>query len=151
MCLSPGLCLGPHRGGGFQRPQLANVGSHHSRGPHRIAGPRAPRPHDPPLVLSNDFSRSPEASYNLFFLAIICRTMRMAQVVPFPGVKPNCISSTRTCDLILISSSLSAIFRGVPGRHSIPLVVYSRLNKRSSSPVVSPVSQSRPKCFICSL
>ena len=33
----------------FQRPQLANVGSHHSRGPHRIAGPRAPRPHDPPL------------------------------------------------------------------------------------------------------
>ena len=35
--------------GGFQRPQLANVGSHHWRGPHRIAGPRAPRPHDPPL------------------------------------------------------------------------------------------------------
>ena len=36
-------------GGGLQRPQLANVGSHHCRGPHRIAGPRAPRPHDPPL------------------------------------------------------------------------------------------------------
>ena len=36
--------------GGFQLPQLANVGSHHCRGPHRIAGPRAPRPHDPPLV-----------------------------------------------------------------------------------------------------
>ena len=35
--------------GGFRRPQLANVGSHHCRGPHRIAGPRAPRPHDPPL------------------------------------------------------------------------------------------------------
>ena len=35
--------------GGFQRLQLANVGSHHCRGPHRIAGPRAPRPHDPPL------------------------------------------------------------------------------------------------------
>ena len=36
--------------GGFRRPQLANVGYHHCRGPHRIAGPRAPRPHDPPLV-----------------------------------------------------------------------------------------------------
>ena len=35
--------------GGFQRPQLANVGSHHCRGPHRIAGPMAPRSHDPPL------------------------------------------------------------------------------------------------------
>ena len=35
--------------GGLQRSQLANVGSHHCRGPHRIAGPRAPRPHDPPL------------------------------------------------------------------------------------------------------
>ena len=33
-----------------QHPQLANVArSHHCRGPHRIAGPRAPRPHDPPL------------------------------------------------------------------------------------------------------
>ena len=37
--------------GGFQLPQLANVGSHHCRGPHRIAGPRAPRPHDPPLII----------------------------------------------------------------------------------------------------
>ena len=36
--------------GGLQRSQLANVGSHHCRGPHRIAGPRAPRPHDPPLL-----------------------------------------------------------------------------------------------------
>ena len=35
--------------GGVQLPHLANVGSHHCRGPHRIAGPRAPRPHDPPL------------------------------------------------------------------------------------------------------
>ena len=37
--------------GGFQLPQLANVWSHHCRGPHRIAGPRAPRPQDPPLLL----------------------------------------------------------------------------------------------------
>ena len=36
----------------LQRSQLANVGSHHCRGPHRIAGPRAPRPHDPPLPIS---------------------------------------------------------------------------------------------------
>ena len=36
--------------GGVQLPHLANVGSHHCRGPHRIAGPRAPRPHDPPLT-----------------------------------------------------------------------------------------------------
>ena len=36
--------------GGFQLPQLTNVGSHHCRGPHRMAGPRAPRPHDPPLI-----------------------------------------------------------------------------------------------------
>ena len=51
MRLPPGICLGPHRGGGgFQLSQLANVGSHHCRGPHRIAGPRAPRPHDPPLA-----------------------------------------------------------------------------------------------------
>ena len=32
-------------------PQLGNVGSHPCRGPQRIAGPRAPRPHDPPLSL----------------------------------------------------------------------------------------------------
>ena len=50
MCLCPGpLPRTPPGGGGFQRPQLANVESRHSRGPHRIAGPRAPRPHDPPL------------------------------------------------------------------------------------------------------
>ena len=40
--------------GGLQlpRPQLGNVGSHPCRGPHRIAGPRAPRPHDPPLRIT---------------------------------------------------------------------------------------------------
>ena len=43
--------VGPHRGAS-SAPQLANVGSHHWRGPHRIAGPRAPRPHDPPLFVS---------------------------------------------------------------------------------------------------
>ena len=31
-------------------PQLVNVGSYPCRVPHRIAGPRAPRPHDPPLA-----------------------------------------------------------------------------------------------------
>ena len=35
--------------GGFQRPQLTNVGSYHCRGPHRIAGLRAPIPRYPPL------------------------------------------------------------------------------------------------------
>ena len=47
MRLPPGLC--PDPAWGLPAPQLANVGSHHCRGPHRIAGPRAPRPHDPPL------------------------------------------------------------------------------------------------------
>ena len=36
----------------FQRPHLANVGFHHCRGPHRIAGPIAPMPHDPPLTVT---------------------------------------------------------------------------------------------------
>ena len=51
-CFVSGLCPGPHWGGGAYStadPQLGNVGSHPRRGPHRIAGPRAPRPHDPPL------------------------------------------------------------------------------------------------------
>ena len=30
-------------------PQLGNVGSRPCRGPRRIAGPRAPKPHDPQL------------------------------------------------------------------------------------------------------
>ena len=35
--------------GGFQCPSWQTLGLPHCRGPHRIAGPRAPRPHDPPL------------------------------------------------------------------------------------------------------
>ena len=53
--LPPGLCLAPRWGGGLQLPQTpaGNVGSQPCRGPHRIAGPRAPRPHDPPLRLDD--------------------------------------------------------------------------------------------------
>ena len=47
MRLPPDLCPG-HAGGGFQRPQLANIGSHHCRGSHTIVGPT---PHDPPLLI----------------------------------------------------------------------------------------------------
>ena len=36
--------------GGFQCPSWQTLGLPHCRGPHRIAGPRAPRPHDPPLA-----------------------------------------------------------------------------------------------------
>ena len=43
--LPPGLCHGPRWGGGGQPPVETRC-----RGPHRIAGPRAPRPHDPPLT-----------------------------------------------------------------------------------------------------
>ena len=49
--LSRGSAPDPTGGGAYSAPdpQLGNVGSHPRRGPHRIAGPRAPRPHDPPL------------------------------------------------------------------------------------------------------
>ena len=51
MRLPPGLCPGPRWGlSAPPETQLGNVGSHPCRGPHRFAGPRAPRPHDPPLV-----------------------------------------------------------------------------------------------------
>ena len=67
-------------------------------------------------TLSNAFSRSTKARYNSFFLArcfsIICRTTKMASVVHFLGIKPNRISPTCTGDLIVISSTLSTIFRG---------------------------------------
>ena len=38
--------------GAYSDPQLGNIGSHPGRGPHTIAGPRAPRPHDPPLCIT---------------------------------------------------------------------------------------------------
>ena len=41
--LSPALCN--------SAPQLGNIGSHPCRVPHRITGHRAPRPHDPPLMV----------------------------------------------------------------------------------------------------
>ena len=37
-------------------PQLGNVGSHPCRGPRRIAGPRAPKPHNPPLMVGQNKS-----------------------------------------------------------------------------------------------
>ena len=43
-------CLDPARGLQRPSPQLVNVGSHPCRGHHIIAGPRAPRPHEPPLL-----------------------------------------------------------------------------------------------------
>ena len=46
--------------------QLGNVGSRPYRGPHRIAGPRAPRPHDPPLgtvSVNVDCDRSARAGW----------------------------------------------------------------------------------------
>ena len=54
LCLR-GSASHPAGGGGLQLPQTpaGNVGSHPCRGPHRIAGPRAPRPHDPPLRLDD--------------------------------------------------------------------------------------------------
>ena len=52
--LHPGLCPGPRWGAsGAPRPPVEK----RCRGPHRIAGPRAPRPHDPPLVWTPAYSR----------------------------------------------------------------------------------------------
>ena len=44
--------------GGFRRP--GPPVEKRCRGPHRIAGPRAPRPHDPPLTSSLCIIGSPE-------------------------------------------------------------------------------------------
>ena len=48
MRLPPGLCPGPRRGASSV-PSWQTLGLTIAEGPHRIAGPRAPRPHDPPL------------------------------------------------------------------------------------------------------
>ena len=72
--------------GGFQRPQLANVGSHHSRGPHRIAGPRAPRPHDPPLA-------QPQRNIDAAQMLVHCQRRSLSIVAEVMSSSPHAISA----------------------------------------------------------
>ena len=81
--------------GGFQLPQLANVGFHHCRGPHRIAGPRAPRLHDPPLVI-------------------------LAQILKLYAWEPYF-----QCRIILTSCCSDAGIEAVRGGALLPVQVYS--------------------------
>ena len=44
------------------------------------------------------------------YFSCICRTVKIASVVPFPGINPNCIASILTFSLILLSNTRSITF-----------------------------------------
>src|SRR6266516_4037939 len=65
-------------------------------------------------TLSKAFSKSTKAIHNSFCLprnfSWTWRTIKIASVVPLPGLKPNCISSIFTIFLIRVSKTLSNTF-----------------------------------------
>src|SRR5664279_2918855 len=88
-------------------------------------------------TLSKAFSRSTKAIHISCFLvknlSCICLTMKMASVVPRPGLKPNCILSICTLFLTLFSITRSRTFitwsnnlmpRYDPHSKALPLPLY---------------------------
>ena len=67
--------------GAYSDPQLGNIGSHPCWGPHTIAGPRAPRPHDPPLCITF-FDINP-------FLTVVIIRVPIRQHVSIPLQGPS--------------------------------------------------------------
>src|SRR6267154_1169949 len=66
-------------------------------------------------TLSNAFSKSTKAIHNSFCFprnfSWTCRTIKIASVVPFPGLNTNCISSNFTIFLTRASITLSTTFK----------------------------------------
>ena len=66
---------------------------------------------------SKAFSKSTNAKCKFFgfgkCLTCNCFKIKMAFVVPHPGVKPNCILSMFTCCFINFSTIFSAVFSGI--------------------------------------
>src|SRR5664279_1781538 len=89
----------------------------------------------PRYTLSNAFSRSTKAIHrSLFFsknLSWICLTINIASVVPFPDLKPNCIS---LIDTSLLNNSFKDLHKSyghlvcvVPNISHRILTIYTRV------------------------